>query len=95
MEIKTEKQQIRERIIELDDIISEQQERSVRAYRRYEMKSDWAFTFWIWNNSSTLKFIYDREELIKQNLIDYRQILRDKLLKNQATTYPTPPLKGE
>tara|TARA_R110002049_G_scaffold25856_1_gene90393 strand:+ start:400 stop:651 length:252 start_codon:yes stop_codon:yes gene_type:complete len=80
MKIKSEKQQIRERVNLLEQLISWQQISTKRARRRYGIKCDWVFSFWILNDSSTLKFCVEREEGIEQSLKDYNEILGDKLI---------------
>lgn len=79
MEIKSEEQQIRERFILTEQLIDWQQISTKRARKRYRIKCEWMFSFWILNNASTLKFCVEREEGIEQCLKDYNKILKDKL----------------
>ena len=80
MEIISKEQQIRERFLLIEQLISWQQRRTKTARKRYRIKSDWMFNFWIWNDTSTLKFCVEREEGIEQSLKDYNKILEDKLI---------------
>lgn len=80
MEIKSKEEQIRERFLFIGQLINWQQIRAKIARRRYRIKSDWMFSFWILNNTSTLKFCVECEEGIEQSLKDYKNILKQELI---------------
>ena len=79
MKIKTKEHQINERIELNKKLIDWQKFKVKRARKRYKIKDDWVFSFWIWSNSSTLKFVAGREEGILENLEDYTKMLEDSL----------------
>lgn len=80
MKIKSTRLQIQEGIDELDRLIKWQQNLSVvKARRKLYKKSNWLFSFWIWDNSVTLDFAYETELSIRKQLEDYREVLRKEL----------------
>ena len=80
MKIKSEKQQLREKRDYIEQLISWQDIALKKASRRYKIKKDWAFSFWILNDSDTCRFVYEREKGIKDNLQEYLDLINDKLI---------------
>lgn len=80
MKIKSEKQQLREKRDYIEQLISWQDIALKRASRKYKIKKDWAFSFWILNDSDTCRFVYEREKGIKDNLQEYLDLINDKLI---------------
>ncbi len=80
MKIKSEKQQLRERRDYIEQLISWQDIALKRASRRYRIKSEWVFSFWILSNSDICRFAYEREKGIKESLQDYLDVINDKLI---------------
>lgn len=81
MNIETEKDQIIKRVDLIKKLIEYQDIAVKRARRRYNIKRDWITSFWIFNDTSTLDFIYNRELDIKNKMIDYKELLQKKLIK--------------
>jgi hypothetical protein len=79
MKIKTEKEQIREELNIIDNLIEWQLIKTKQAKRRYEIKKDWIVSFWILSDSSTLDFVFKRELEIGQKLNDYKDVLSNQL----------------
>lgn len=80
MKIKTEKQQLRERRDYIQQLISWQNTALKRVSKRYRIKSEWVFSFWILSNADTCRFAYEREKGIKEALQDYLDVINDKLI---------------
>jgi len=81
MKIKNEKQQLREEQVRIERLISWQRIAVRKAQRRYNVKSFWMFiAFWIWDNTDTLRFAYDREEAILNALYEYLESISDRLI---------------
>lgn len=80
MKIKSEKQQLREKRDYIEQLISWQDIALKRASRRYRIKSEWVFSFWILSNSDICRFAYEREKGIKESLQDYLDVINDKLI---------------
>lgn len=81
MKIKTKKDQIRERLNEIEELIKWQQRRVENSERKLTIKEDWLFSFWINSTSAFLQFSLNREKSILNQLNDYRELLTDELLK--------------
>lgn len=79
MKIKSEKDQILERLNQLDKEIDWQKHKENKVYKKLREKQDFLFPFWILNNESTLLFIYNRENDILNSLEEYRKMLDSKL----------------
>lgn len=80
MKIKSEKQQLREKRDYIEQLISWQNIALKKASRRYKIKKDWVFSFWILNDSDTCRFVYEREKSIKDNLQEYLDLINDRLI---------------
>lgn len=80
MKIKTDKQQVRERIEDIEYVIDWQKDKIDKCYKRYRIKTDWIFSFWILNNADTLHFVYLKEKKILEYLEDYKELIEDKLI---------------
>lgn len=81
MKIKTEKDQIREKVDQLNYQITWQKHKVDRAYKKYNQKEDWP-EFYLWRSSATtLLFIYNKENEILSSLHEYRDQLQKMLLK--------------
>lgn len=73
MKLKSDKTQIREKLIELDETIKYQYHRCEKSKKRFFMKRDSIFSFLIWDNVDTLKFIMENEKNILNDLENYRE----------------------
>lgn len=80
MNIKTEKEQLRERRNELEQLISWQDRKAQQAKKRYDFKRNSIFSFFIATDTDMLRFLYERELNISQNLTDYLNIINDRLI---------------
>ena len=76
MKILTEREQLEKRIAELDSLINYHHLPLKIAQRRYEIKDKWLVSFWIVSPVSTLKYVYDNESNVHDQLYDYRDLLR-------------------
>lgn len=83
MKIKNEKQQLREKSAELNSLIEWQRFRVKKARRRYRIKKDWITSFWIGSDADLLKFELTKEEDIENSLVEYNDIIGDRLLMNK------------
>ena len=79
MKIKSEKQQLIEKRDYVEQLINWQNIALKQAEKRYRIKKDWAFSFWIFNDSDTCKFIYECEKGIKDNLQEYLDLINTQL----------------
>jgi hypothetical protein len=80
MRIKTKKDQLRERLAEIDRLIKWQADKAERARKRYDIKRDWFLSFWIASDSSVLEFVWNNEKSILAQLSDYRDVLSEQLI---------------
>ena len=80
MKFKTKKEQIREKLHELDKSIKWQNIKVHSAKKRYERKCNWVISFWITENTDTLNFYHEREKNIEDNLKEYSEKLHDELM---------------
>lgn len=83
MKIKNEKQQLREKSAELKSLIEWQRFRVKKARRRYRIKKDWITSFWILSDADLLNFVLKKEESIENSLVEYNDIIGDRLLMNK------------
>lgn len=81
MEIKTPKQQLQERKDHIERLIDWQDIALQRAERRYRIKTDWVFSFWILTSSDTLNYIRKREQEIHDSLWEYYRTLEERLIE--------------
>ena len=80
MKIKSEKQQLREKRDYVEQLINWQDIALKRAEKRYRIKKNWSFSFWIFNDSDTCRFIYERERGIKDTLQEYLDLINTQLI---------------
>jgi hypothetical protein len=73
MKLKSDKTQIREKLFELDETIKYQYHRYEKSKKRFFFKRDSTFSFFIWDNVDTLKFIMENEKNILNDLENYRE----------------------
>jgi hypothetical protein len=81
MKILTEKDQLRNKLEEIDKSIEYSRDEMNKAYRRKERKTNWGILSFITDEHWLLDFIYKRK-LTQLNLLEeYREIISDRLLK--------------
>lgn len=83
MKIKSEKEQLREKLNSINIQLSWQERRLRRCKRKYKIKKDWITSFWIFSDSDTLNFIVEMEQEILTSLEEYENLLQDKLLTQE------------
>lgn len=81
MKILTEKDQLRNKLEEVDKSIEYSRDEMNKAYRRKERKSNWGILSFIADEHWLLDFIYKRKLTQLQLLEEYREIISDRLLK--------------
>lgn len=80
MEILSEEQQIRNRINEVNSLIDYQKRKVDKASKRYGAKLDFGIlSFWVRDNTSTLKYIWEQERGVLKALREYEKQLTDRL----------------
>jgi hypothetical protein len=80
MKIKTKKDQIRERLTEIDKLIKWQSDKTDIAKKKLDIKRNWVLSFWIFSDSMTLDFVWKKEKAIIEQLTDYRDLLSEQLI---------------
>jgi hypothetical protein len=81
MKILTEKDQLRNKLVEIDESIKYSRDEMNKAYRRKKRKTNWGIFSFISEASWLLFFTYERK-LTKLKLIEeYREVISDRLLK--------------
>lgn len=81
MKILTEKDQLRNKLEEIDKSIEYSRDEMNKAYRRKERKTNWGILSFITDEHWLLDFIYKRK-LTQLNLLEeYLEIISDRLLK--------------
>ena len=73
MKLKSDETQIREKLFELNETIKYQCHRFEKSKKRFFMKKDSIFSFLIWDNVDTLRFIMETEKNILKDLENYRE----------------------
>lgn len=73
MKLKSDQTQIREKLFELNETIKYQYNRYEKSKKRFFMKRDSTFSFLIWDNVDTLRFIMEKEKNILKDLENYRE----------------------
>lgn len=81
MKIKTKMDQLIEKRSHLETLIKWHSYAVSRAKKRYYIKSNWLFSFWINSNTDTLRHCYERERDILINLKDYLDVI-EKMITN-------------
>lgn len=79
MKLKSDETQIREKLFELDETIKYQYHRCEKSKKRFFMKRDSTFSFLIWDNVDTLRFIMEKEKNILKDLENYRENILNML----------------
>ena len=81
MKILTEKDQLRNKLKEIDESIKYSRDEMNKAHRRKERKTNWGVLSFITDENWLLDFIYERK-LTQLNLLEeYREVISDRLLK--------------
>lgn len=81
MKLKTKKQQLRDKIIDLSDDIQKQRNNWLRMEERYQLKRDLSFfSFWIFDSAISLYRKCEEEKRLTENLVEYKEVLQDKLM---------------
>lgn len=81
MKILTEKDQLRNKLKEIDKSIEYSRDEMNKAYRRKERKTNWGIFSFITDEHWLLDFIF-KSKLTQLNLLEeYREVISDRLLK--------------
>ena len=81
MKILTEKDQLRNKLEEVDKSIEYSRAEMNKAYRRKERKTNWGILSFITDEYWLLNFNYTRK-LTQLNLLEeYREVISDRLIK--------------
>ena len=86
MILKSEKQQLMEKVQDVEISLSWQSYEVKLARKKYERKACWIFSFWIVDNLDTLNYNYKKEVQIQENLEEYLSHLNrdiDNLIKQK------------
>ena len=80
MKIKTQKEQIREEIVNLDSIIDWNSKLEQWAYKKWQRRENWMMLSFISDTVSSLRFKYEHLQKTNKVLSDYRESLHRRLM---------------
>ena len=78
--VKSEKQQLREKCLYIERLISWQNIAIEKAKKRYHRKKYWAFSFWLTNDVEDYARFLEREEGINDILNEHLELISNQLI---------------
>ena len=83
MKILTEKDQLRAKLNEIDILIDYSRDEMEKAHRRKTRKENWGFFSFISDEHWLLNLNYERKLTLYKLLLEYREIISDRLLNSK------------